>query len=317
MERYKSEDVIRAYWGDGNVKPLATKITDYLINCPSIELYFAAKVIHVPVTDDELKSYKMQVSSSIQLRGAPKLPVVVIKVNELTGNAELGIVLYYQYGTPTIEREIRFIPMNEGNRGRLIDELKAADSVIRFLEIANCKVIKTIHLPLSQNGYEYEARLVYARDLSLTYRMKGHEEMTDAERFEYNLKRIPETDYPVDKLDERMMESVKNQGYEKAYMESNLLLFSSELRDLKRIYDRPSEIVNFIILPDTASCPALPNGFPLKSFNVDMYIDNGDGMVFHNRHFSMEITLNGVDDYYNFVDGLKTLVPIKKYIGLY
>lgn len=114
-----------------------------------------------------------------------------------------------------------------------------------------------------------------------------------------------------------MMESVKKQGFEKAYMESNLLLFSSELRDLKRIYDRPSELVNFIILPDTASYPALPNGFPLKSFNVDMYIDNGDGMVFNNRHFSMEITLNSVDDYYDFVDGLKTLVPIKKYIGLY
>lgn len=317
MEQYKAEDAIRAYWGDGNVKPLATKITDYIINCPSVELFFAAKVMPVIVTDDELKSYKMQVSSSIQLRGAPKIPVVVIKVNELTGEAELGIVLYYQYGTPTIEREIHFIPMNDENRGKLIDEIKAADSVIRFLEIANCKVIKTIHLPLNQNGHKYKARLVYARELSLTYRMKSHEEMTDAERFEYNLKRIPETDYPVDKLDERMMESVKKQGFEKAYMESNLLLFSSELRDLKRIYDRPSELVNFIILPDTASYPALPNGFPLKSFNVDMYIDNGDGMVFNNRHFSMEITLNSVDDYYDFVDGLKTLVPIKKYIGLY
>jgi hypothetical protein len=317
MEQYNAKDVIHDFWGDGNVKPLVTKISDFVIYCPNEEMFFAAKVLPMAVSIDELNSYIAQVSSSILLRGAPKLPVVIIKVNEVTGEAELGVVLYYQYGTPTIEKRIRFMPMNEENRGRLMDELKTADSVIRFLEIANCKVIKTIHMPVIQNGHEYRARLVYARDLSLSYRMKSHGEMTDVDRFEYILKGIPEDDYPMDKLDEGMLESTKKQGYVNAFMESHLLLFSSELRDLKRVYDRPSEIVNFIIIPDMASCPALPNGFSLTSFNVDMYIDNGEETVFHDHYFSMEISLDCVDAYYDFVDGLKTLVPIKKYIGLY
>jgi len=314
MKPDNAEKVIADYWGDGNVKVFATLITDVIINCPEVEMSFAAKVMPMTASDEEVNDYRGKVSSSIQLRGAPKLPVVIIKVEENTGEAELGIVLYYQYGTPAIERDINYIPMDGGHRARLIDELKAADKVIRVLEMANCKVIKTIRMPLSQNGHDYMARLVYARDLSLNYRMKSHEKMTDAERFEYNLKGIPEGDYPVDKLDEKMLEAVRGQGYKDADMVSQLLLFSTELRDLKKKYDRPSLVANFLILPDLASCPAFLQGFLLKGFNVDMFIDDGDDKVYHQRDFSMEIKLESVNDYYDFADGVKTLVGIKRFI---
>ena len=78
----------------------------------------------------------------------------------------------------------------------------------------------------------------------------------------------------------------------------------------------PSKDANFLILPDLSSCPALPQGFPLKDFNVDMFIDNGDWTMFHQRNFSIEITLGSVNDYYDFVDGIKTLVGIKRFIGI-
>ena len=314
MKPDNAEKVIVDYWGDGNVKALATLITDVIIKCPEVEMSFAAKVMPMTASDEEVNDYMGKVSSTMQLRGAPKLPVVIIKVDEHTGEAELGIVLCYEYGTATIERDINFIPMDGGHRTRLIDELKAADKVIRVLEMANCKVIKTIRMPLNQNEHDYMARLVYARDLSLNYRMKSHQEMTDAERFEYNLNGIPEGDYPVDKLDEKMLEAVRGQGYKDAYMVSQLLLFSTELRDLKKIYNSPSLAAKFLILPDLASCPALPQGFLLKGFNVDMFIDDGDDNVFQQRDFSMKIKLENVNDYYDFADGVKTLVGIKRFL---
>lgn len=316
MKPDNAEKIIRDYWGDGNVKNLSTVITDVIIDCPNEGLNFVAKVMPMATNEEDVLAYKGKLSRSMQFRGAPKLPVVIIKVDEYTGKAELGIVLYYQYGTPAIERDIQFIPMDDNNRIRLIDEIKVADKVIRVLDTVNCKVIKTIYLPLYENGCNFEARLVYARDLSLNYRMKSHEEMTDAERLEYYLKGVPETDYPVDELDKCMLKAVRDQGYKDADIRSQLLLFSTELRDLRRIYDRPSEMANFLVLPDLASCPGLPQGFPIKGFDVDMFIDYGDKTVFHQRHFSIEITLGSVNDYYDFVDGLKTLVGIKKFIGV-
>lgn len=316
MKQYNAEDLIRHYWGEENVKNLETKISDLLINCSEGEMQFVAKVMTMAASEDELKSYQAKVGNSMLLRGAPKVPVVIIKADEETGKMALGIVLYFNYGTPTIEREINFIPMDAGNKGHIIEELKVADKVIRYLDIANCKVIKTIFMPVNMNGHDYMAKLVYARDLSLSYSMKSHDEMTDSERFEYILNGIDEDDYPQDGLDIGMLEAVKRQGYENAVMKSQLLLFSTELRDLRKIYNRPSTTVNFIILPDLSSCPFFPNGFPLKDFNVDMFIDIGDENVYHDHHFSMEISLANATEYYDFADGLKTLTPIKKFLGM-
>lgn len=310
------EGTIKRFWGENNVKVLKTTISDYLISCPGTDMTFAAKVMPSSVTKEVLNGYKAKVSESIQYMGAPKIPVALIKVDETTCTAEIGIVLYYKYGTAAIEKEINFISMDDINRDRVYDELKAADKTIRFLELANCKVLKTIHLPVSYNGCNCHARLVYLRDLSLTYRMAAHDEMTDAERFDYCLKGIPEKDYPKDKLDIGMLDAVKSQGYDDAYMESRLLLFSSELRDLKNLYNRPSEKANFIVLPDISSCPNLPDHFPLTDFNVDMYIDMEIEYVFNNKHFSIEAMLSGVSDYYDFVDGLKTLTTVKDFLNI-
>lgn len=316
MNQYNAEDVIRHYWGSENVKKLVTKITDLIITCPEFDLSFAVKVMPMTVSEEELNAYKAKVSNSMLLRGAPKVPVVVIKVDEVTGKAVLGIVLYFEYGAPAVERDIRFFPMDGNNKVLIEEELKVADKVIRYLDIANCKVIKTIFIPVKQQGRDYMARLVYARDLSLSYSMKSHDEMTDSERFEYYLKGIPEDDYPKDGLDIGMLEAVKRQGYVDTVMKSQLLLFSTELRNLRRLYNRPSEEANFIILPEMSSCLRLPNGFTLKDFNVDMFIDNGDASIFPDRYFSMEVAIKNANEYYDFADGLKTLIGIKKFLAM-
>ena len=316
MSQNNADAVIKAFWGESNVKMLKTEISDYLITCPGTDLTFAARSMPASVTDNELNGYKVKVSESIQYMGAPKLPVVIIKVDETTDVAELGIVLYYQYGTATIEREIKFISMDDDNRERVYDELKAADRTIRFLEHGNCKVLKTLHMPIIINDIFYHARLVYLRDLSLNYRMVSHDEMKDSEKFQYNLKGIPETDYPKDRLDEGMLKAVKLKGYDDAYFESKLLLFSADLRDLKLLYNRSSETANFIVSPDVSSCPKLPNGFPLSDFNVDLFIDSTNGFLFKNCYFTIKIALTNVNEYYDFVDGLNTLTPIKKFLGV-
>ena len=82
MKPDNAEKIIRDYWGDGNVKDFATAITDVIIESPEKGISFAAKVMPMTASEEQVNSYKGKLSASMQLRGAPKLPVAIIKVDE-------------------------------------------------------------------------------------------------------------------------------------------------------------------------------------------------------------------------------------------
>ena len=65
MKPYNAEKVIVDYWGDGNVKALATLITDVIIKCPEVEMSFAAKVMPMTASDEEVNDYRGKVSSTM------------------------------------------------------------------------------------------------------------------------------------------------------------------------------------------------------------------------------------------------------------
>ncbi len=310
-------DTINDYWGESNVTTLKTAISDYLISCPSLDLTFAVKCMPETTTEEDLNAYKSQLGDFILLRGTPKLPIIIIKASSGMEEAQIGTVLYFHYGAPFVEQSIHFLPMDENNRPLILDRIKAADKTIRVLETTNCRVIKTIHLPVCLAGQQYRARLVYVRELNMSYRMKEHKVEKNQDSLDLRLKGLSENDYPTDVLDKEMLESVRNNGFSDAYFESKLLLFSSELRNLERLYERPSEKVQFLIVPDSvSSCLVLPNGFTLSGFNVDLYIDKDYGNLFKDLAFSIQVSLSSISDYYSFDEGTKSLVSIKQFLNI-
>ncbi len=201
------------------------------------------------------------------------------------------------------EKNVQSIKTNVSNRDLLVDEIKSADN-------NNYKIVKTISIKRCDNS----AQLVYLRDFSFTYKKNTQDNMSDVERFNYNVNGIPEEDYPVDKLDEAIMNAVRLQ-FPEAKMRSKLLA-CSEIDNIKSQYNRFTKKAYFTIHPDLKSCSMLPNKFPLKRFETDVFIDNYKRQICNDLYFDIIINLDNVNDYYDFVDGLKTLCSMKRFLGI-
>jgi hypothetical protein len=302
---------IKAFWGRKNVTDMPTEISDFLIKVPNTDLEFALKCIDD--RGDSLKELQAKLMPILQLRGAPNIPVIVA-LNYDNENIAVGILVSWKFGAPSIERNITFIPLIDENRARIYDEIKSSDETIRMLETSNCKIVKHIKLSEEYKHNFFNAEIVYLRDLSITYRMKSRDELNDVERLNYYLKGIPEDDYPYDKFDDGIMQAVGDGGYKNAKMNSQLMLFSSELRDLKMVYgNKQSQPVQFLVLPDYSSF-SLMRGRTFKPFLLDMFVDSVNAYTFQQRHFTINIPISKVDDYYDFMDGVKTVSSITRFL---
>ena len=271
---------IKAFWGRKNVTDMPTEISDFLIKVPNTDLEFALKCIDD--RGDSLKELQAKLMPILQLRGAPNIPVIVA-LNYDNENIAVGILVSWKFGAPSIERDITFIPLIDENRARIYDEIKSSDETIRMLETSNCKIVKHIKLSEEYKHNFFNAEIVYLRDLSITYRMKSRDELNDVERLNYYLKGIP-------------------------------VLFSSELRDLKMVYgNKQSQPVQFLVLPDYSSF-SLMRGRTFKPFLLDMFVDSVNDYTFQQRHFTINIPISKVDDYYDFMDGVKTVSSITRFL---
>ncbi len=302
---------INSFWGRRNIAEMQTDVSDYLVKISGSDLRFALKMLEN--VDNALKEYKARLASVIQLRGAPKLPLVVVAANNQK-EVCMGVIVRWQFGIPILEDQTCFILMNEEHRNRIYDEIKASDNTIRMLEQTNCKVVKHIEITEEYDRRLYHAEIVYLRDLSLSYRMKSRDDLSDTERVEYYLKGIPEKDYPYDKLDEGIVSALNDGGYNNIKVHSQLLLLSSELRDLKILYsNKPSSQIEFLVLPDYSSLHFML-GKTVKPFYLDWFVDIKNQFTFQNTHFTINIPLNNVNEYYSFMDGTKTLCSVQQFL---
>ena len=305
------KQAIRAYWGRKNVADIPTEVSDFIVKIPNSDLKFALKCIEG--NTNGIEEYQAKLGPIMQLRGAPNIPVV-IAVNDEEGNVSIGVVVSWRFGAPTIERDVTLVAMNEENRNYIYDIIKSSDETIRMLETTNCKVVKHVRFTEDFNGTTYNAEIVYLRDLSIAYRMKGHDEMTDMERLNYYLNGIPRDDYPHDKLDKGIVQAVEDNGYKNVDWYSQLMLFSTELRDIKLMYgNKQAQTVEFLVLPDYSSF-SLMEGRTFKPFSLDMYVEVLNNYTFQRKNFTINIPLVEVGDYYSFVDGVKTISSITDFL---
>lgn len=206
-----------------------------------------------------------------------RLPIVIVSVNESTETAKIGIQIGWRFGRPVVFKKPSMMSLTEENANKIMDAIKAMDETIRMLSEHGMKVIKTLHIEKSEpNGMIHHARIVYMRDFTEKYKMKPKEVVDEREKFNHLLTGVLEDEYPNDFLDKSILSMIR-QRFPKVSMESKLMLFSSELRDIQQLSLCIRQDVEMFVEPSLANVPNIAlqlfNGIELVHFKLDVFVD--------------------------------------------
>lgn len=206
-----------------------------------------------------------------------RLPIVIVSVNESTETAKIGIQVGWRFGRPVVFKKPSMMSLTEDNANKIMDAIKAMDETIRMLSEHGMKVIKTLHIEKSEpNGMIHHARIVYMRDFTEKYKMKPKEVVDEREKFSRLLSGVPEDDYPKDFLDDSILSMIL-QYFPETSMESKLMLFSSDLRDIQQLSHCIRQDVEMFVEPDLANVPNIAlqlfNGIELVHFKLNVFVD--------------------------------------------
>ncbi len=222
-----------------------------------------------------------------------KIPVLLAAVNEEDESVKIGFLLAWRFGKARIYRKPAMMDLNSKNADKILDFAKSMDETARFLSVHGMKVVKKIAVEVENaDGRLSHGTLIYLRDFTEEYKMHPKEVVDERERIERLIKGTPQNEYPEDILDRTIFEMIRHQ-YPEAIKVSDLLLFSSELRDLQLLSHSQIRSVDFEILPDLnilplETVPIVMNALRSIRFSVDVFIDfPPDVAVFDNLRLSI------------------------------
>lgn len=123
-----------------------------------------------------------------------------------------------------------------------------------------------------------------------------------------------ENEYPSDMLDKDLLEEVRKK-YPSANTRSGLLLFSSELRDLKQeieLFDS-SKTVSFMIEPDLQAVVKLVGGYVVcPKFDFKLYVPSPfDRKYFRDIHLSKIVPQDSWKDIFEYYSQIKNTITTK------
>lgn len=309
----KTSKRIKDFWPTADISILKTPICDLLVHFYDTNLSFVIEVKLKTASNDILNNYRHNVTKAIISQGAPKIPLIIALYDENADTVDMGIAISWRLDTPIIDKNISYLRLNEETKDRILDNIKAADSVIRMLSSTNCKVIKTISFSFPMKTInQYDGKVMYLRDLSSGYRMNCRKEISEEERFDRLLHGIPQDEYPNDQLDELVLQAIQN-VYPNAKVKSNLLLFSSELCNLQReIKSSHQYECTITIIPQMDDIyPLNFEGIELLSFPIDVYIDMMTTKINLDKYFSVEIKTDSIEQYKQIYSKLKTMKRVQ------
>lgn len=262
---------IKECWNNASIMDIETLICDMIVEIPDSELKFAIEVKTVSAyTNVNRQELKNRIARAVYRQGAPNIPIILALVNEDSASVNIGIALQWRFHTPIIEDDIRFVELMPENADVILDNIKAADTVIRALSNTNLKVVKKISFSIEQGGLNHQGYIVYLRDLSQGYRMNCKTSDNQQEEFDRFLNGIPENEYPRDIVDEKILEAV-TEKYHDSKIKSSLLVFSTELRDLKHLLSLSCNFEGSIdVLPVINGCSCPENSI---SIYVDIHME--------------------------------------------
>jgi hypothetical protein len=261
----------------------------------------------------EYRSY-IQTLSRINLNDENnRIPILIMAVNESKETAKVGFVMGWRFDKAYIYEKPSFIEVTKENSEKILDIIKAMDQTIRLLSNQGLKIKKTINITCKgYHGIPCRGQIVYLRDFTDQYKMYQKVIINERERFERLFYGIPEEEYPSDILDQAIIEMVQ-QEFPNSSIKSDLLLFSSELRDLQVLSQSKLSLVKFQIIPDVLDLS--PEIYELLGatssidFNLELFtVSRIDYTTFGNIKFSLsKSSEEWLEMYNNYKGKLSTL----------
>lgn len=280
------------------VSILPTDISDLMVTERTTGLRFVAEVKKNDISQELLIKYLDRVAETVSDQGMPRLPLVLILINEETQHMKAAIVVESHFGMPIVNREINFVELTPEMWPLFFDTIKSADSTIRVLTDINFRILKRISFIYQGEHHEGTGQLLYLRRFRPDYRMTPREVNSRQQQFELYLNGIPEEDYPCDDIDHMILDAVSNQ-YQNVVVRSSLLMLNTELRDLRNDIRRDNILKGSIDFIPTCQYPHLIAGLVIAALPVVIIKDPIAGRVEPSQQYAVQCTVQNRHEYEN------------------
>lgn len=277
-------------------------------------LRFGINVVSSSFSDsDSYKRYLKYLDGVDYFDNNYRIPILLMSVNESTETAMIGIQLGWEFGRPVIYRKPTMMSVSKENADKILDKVRSMDETIRILSEHGMKIIKTINLVRrEQDGMIHHANMIYLRDFTEEYKMKPKIVVEEREKFNRLLTGIPENEYPNDYLDTAILEMI-SQEFLDAKMKSDLLLFSTELKELQSLSQYIRLTSDMYVKPDKHHLPDIDltmlKGLDNIHFRIDVFVAKPfDRQYFKNLCFYKTVPLEGwLKTYNDYSKAISTL----------
>ncbi len=280
------------------VSVLPTDISDLIVTEKTSDLRFVVEVKRNDISRESLIVYLDRVAEIVSDQGMPKLPLVLILLNEESQQMKAAIVVESHFGMPIVNREIKFQELTSESWPLFFDTIKSADSTIRVLTDFNFRILKRISFIYQGEHHEGTGHLLYLRRFRPDYRMTPREVNSRQQQFELYLNGIPEEDYPSDDIDHMILDAVCNR-YQNAEVRSSLLMLNTELRDLRYEIHRNNFVEGRIDFLPKCPNPHLLNGITLYSLHVLIVKDPIAGKIDPSQYYAVNCQVQNRLEYEN------------------
>ena len=283
-----------------DVSVLPTDISDLMVTDRTTGLRFVVEVKRNDIPQELLIEYLDHVAENISDQGMPKLPLVLILINEEVQLMKAAIVVESHFGIPVVNREINFVELTPESWPLFFDTIKSADSTIRVLSDINFRILKRIFFNYEGEHHEGTGRLLYLRRFRPDYRMTPREVNSRQQQFELYLNGIPEEDYPSDDIDNMILDAVSNR-YQNAVVRSSLIMLNTELRDLRNDIHGNNILEGSIDFIPTCEYPHLMTMTGLKVCSLPVVIikDPIAGRIDPSQHYAACCPIQNRQEYEN------------------
>lgn len=276
-------------WTNCNIEQVTDSYYDFIVTFKDTGLKFGVEVKNSGFL--RTNHYRRYIESLVQhnVLSTKKIPILLAAVNEEEESVQIGFLLAWQWGKPKLYIKPSMMELNRANADKILDRIKSMDETIRFLSLHGMYVVKKISIEYcDEDGYLSRGTVVYLRNFTENYKMQTKEILDERERFFRNVNGVPQDEYPDDVLDKTILNIIQDK-FPDARKISDLLLFSTELRDLQLLSRSVSRTIQLEISPKLE-----PEAYiyePLQvmlnpiRFSVDVFADFfKDAAVFENLH---------------------------------
>lgn len=153
----------------------------------------------------------------------------------------VGVMMFWDFNRLYNNNNINWQQLRPNTISWLEMQIGARRMHINSVPMEYVGVFKTITL---NTGDLIEAQIKYWRKFTESYKMTPYQPKDEQERFNRLLNGTPENEYPSDMLDEQILQQVRS-IYPEAEMKSKILLFDTDLLNIRMLKDKLFRSLNF------------------------------------------------------------------------